>query len=388
MNDTSPFSSKKSAGRKPLAGNQSIGSLDASYRHNKTEPEHVRHIAVRDSGSGYRSDEQPVNAFMVPSAYLAPDASKNVPPKRPLGQPAAIRKQAPKQTTDKVKMYSEVATFGQMNRIRRPRMAIPVSSDASGVTEPWADRFKRYAKLMAALVIAGLLFVGDKLQVVGHFIAQKFPAIHFGHPRTSYNMMRGARLKRFGVADTWFRIMAPMAVVLLFVAIALFNGLVGDNGNIPGTDGDTGANQGSTVLQVTPSGSSNGNTGSAPTGTGSSPQTGTQPGQAGSSSSGALQSSGGSGLGSMSSPAGGFGGGSVTPAASTGSGSVSPPSTTPPTNGGSGGGSGSGGSIVPILPVDPPTLPVVTPPTDCLCQTLQDASKDAPAAVDGLVSTL
>lgn len=366
MLNKSPFSADDRAKRPNRDAHRSLGDLDASYRADSpTSPvrqERAKQIAVRDV-SGSMTDEEPVHAFMVPNKYLKPNATNQMPPKRPLGaRPEPIPARQP------VKMYSQVATFdGAMPRIRRARTAIPVAEKAGD--ETWFERMQRFGSLVVALAVAGALFVWDKLQIAWHFVSRKFHVLVIGPTRTTYGLMRGVTVKRYGIEQSRFRIVVPVALLLLLFGVALLNSLVGENW-LPGhhsKSANTGTQQGNAVLQITPTssggkGSGSGSNAAAQGGNGT-PQAASQATQAAGSRGSGLQSSPSSSLGGASSAVGGLGGGAAggggTSSGGSGSG-ISAPVTVPPvtepsvpsvpsvpstpvTTGGSGGSGGSGG---------------------------------------------
>jgi hypothetical protein len=350
MRNNSPFSADDRSRRSSFTDRRTIGELDTSYQ--PKENENVKHVAVRDV-SGSFSNAEPMHAFMVPSEYLKPDANRTLPPKRPLGQ-----KNQPAQKPQPMPMYSEVATFGLQPRIRRERMMIPVKERRD---EPWTDKLKKFAHLIAALFVAGALFIGDKLSLAWDTVSQKLPPLPFLQPRNTYSVGRGIRSERMGMRESLFRVIAPVAAVLVILAIGIFSGLVSDTFHSSDR-----SHQAANTADQTSNGASGGSSGqngkSNPN-----PQSGTTAGQTQNATAKGTQG----GAASSTQPAGGVGGGSAGTAPSSSSGGSGGSAQT--TSGGSGGGGGgTGGGIdpagvtitpptTPSLPVNPPSIPVSPP---------------------------
>jgi hypothetical protein len=393
MQNKSLFSADDRAKRPNPNARRSIGDLDTTYRTNSpmspVRQERARQIAVRDV-SGSMTDEEPVHAFMVPNKYLTPSSADRMPPKRPLGSNAD--KPA---TPQPVRMYSQVAAFDTpMPRVRRSRSVTPVAGMAG---DSLTDKIKRHSALIAALAVAGTLFVWDKLKTAWQFVAHKTHALIIGPTRTTYGLMRGVTVRRFGIEQSRFHIVTPIALIILIFGIALFNTMVGERFHLPGLGGGstTSTEQGSTVLQVTPGGksasgtnSTNGANGAANNGAAQgangTPQSAAQTGQSTGGAGSGLQSSTSSSLGSGSAGVGGLGGGGSTGGTASG--------------GGSSGGGVSNPVTVPSTPVSVPSVPDVpgTPVTgggggsgggsggggDCLCQTIDNTVNQVPQTLN------
>lgn len=367
--------------------------------------DHTRHIAVRDE-NGPLSYDEPLSAYMTGPEY-ASGRTARVAPKRPLG----TRRRA----KQPVRLYSQVASMGAMDRIRRPRMNIPVEE----ISDDHISLMHRASVLWSksrAVALGALAFVGAKVQAAGGVVLHGLRSIPLGHGRTTYSVFRGARFERFGIARTWFKYVIPLVVIVFLLGLAIFNNWLGDLTRSPGqTQGGKGggANNGTVTLQVNTSaskktGSAGGTNGSSaakgsnttsqhPSGGTTSSPAAADSVQSAAPSSGAVQSSGARGGGSASGTVygGGYGGGSSsggTLPVSGGSGGgiisqpiSSPVSTTPislPSSGSDSSGgcsSCSGGGSSSPLPVTAPSSPVTVPDTtQTLNQTLSPVTQSAP----------
>jgi hypothetical protein len=169
--------------------------------------DHSRHVAVRDADAHIRH-EKPLNAFMVDPRYLRDDAAKNLPPKRPLGQAAAP-------ASEPVRFHNQVATFGSMDRIRRPRTVIPVTNLESHEERSLFERVRHRAGITAAAAMAAPGLAASKLAAAGRVVTDKVHALSPGPGRVHYSMTEGAAARRYGIPEPWFRAAAPLAVLLL-----------------------------------------------------------------------------------------------------------------------------------------------------------------------------
>lgn len=344
--------------------------------------------------------EEPLSAFMVQPQYLPKRPRTRVAPKRPLG---------PRTGSQPVHLHNQVATFGDVGRIRRSRVIdIPISADSTVRTENSADRLKGYMAAGAAAIAAALVFVGDKVVGAGHFIVSKIEALPFFPHRSTYSVREGAKDKYFGLVDPWYKVAVPLVLLACLLGIGVLTGLIGNKAASPGGQGGgKGSGQGgNAIIQVTPSsdnatgggtknqtqgsqGTSGGTAAGGANGAGAAqPTAGAPSGTAG--SSGTAASGGGAATGGI----GGYGGGgggistgstgnnspvyvsSPLPTVTTGSNTVtqaapvpsSSPAPTPTTttSGGSGGGStgGSGGSTLPLNPTTPLPTTVTVPSTN------------------------
>lgn len=377
--------------------------------------EHEKHVPVRDASSQF-TREEPLSAYMVSPQYLPRDVIMRTAPKRPLGQPAPqpmnrqtgrikqVRPARTRRQRQPLTMHNRVATFGSLDRVRRPRFQpshhIPVVEEASdqAMGGNAATKIGDYITAAAAVIGAALILVWDKAAAAGRFIVSKFRGIRFGRANVRYSAVAGAMYNRFGVRDNWLRISVPVVIVLFLLGMGLFSAF-NNGGNTPG--GASGGNQangnnsGGTALQTTPSADHAQSAGSGKNGTAA--KTG---GAGATTATGAATPSGGAGTNSGGSTAGtstgGMGGGGSTEPILVGSGaptygpssstvtqvvpvySAPAPTASGGSTGGSGGGSsggstsggtsgGSGGGIT--LPLNPPTTPLPTttvtlPPTD------------------------
>jgi hypothetical protein len=322
----------------------------------REKAEHTKHVAVRDD-SGYPKHEETLSAYMISPQYLPRTERVRMAPKRPLGQPATPPVQAVKQP---VKMYSQVATFGDMSRIRRPRVQhIEVEDRGESDNEATSDKLKGYLAAATAAIGTALIFSRDKLSGAWHFVAQKFHTIHFGQARVRYTAAAGAAYRRFGVRENWLRVSAPVILLLFLLGMGLFAALFSGK-DTPGVSGGSGGgnNNGGTVLQVRQS-ADHGGTTSTPTGSpqpnsaasGRTAQSASGGAQGQSSAGQPLQSTGSSGVAGSTGGVGGTSGGA---------GGVSSPVYSPVT-GGMGGGTPvtSTGSTVPTTTTYIPSTPTV-----------------------------
>lgn len=357
-------------------------SRDPEFRfsENHASDDAVKHIYVRDV-TGTAHTEEPLSPFMVPSKYLTPQqgSGKKLPPKKPLGS----RSRQP------VKMYSQIAAPAAMGRVRRPRMTIPVESVSSKRDEA-VLKMRQLGMRAKVIAAAALAFLGGGLVAAKEFLHDLSSKFHISTGRVKYSAFQGAAIKKFGMPATWFRVVAPAALLLFLLGLGIFNGLFGTNGNdtnIP----EGGRGGGNAVIEVRDSSNNGTGTANAPVqGSATDSQANNTGGQVQGSPSDSIQSTSpasGSAL-----PLGGRGSGATAPtyytapAPTTATGTVAP---TQPAPTGSGGGdtdtSGGGGGI---LPAPSLPLPTVEPSTDCLCETLSEPVNTLNTTTDGATNTL
>lgn len=335
-------------------------------------------IYVKDADA---SREEPLDAFMIPSKYISPAAKARVSPPR-----------GPKR--EKAAMYSQIAAPAAMDRIRRPRVEIPVAALSTKRDEA-VLHLRRFAKHARAFSLAAFAFIAAKTTAVWEFVAEKAHGLFQTGSRTKYSAVRGAAVRKFGMPKALFRTSAALAALLLVFGLGILSGWFSNGGTGGGNtaNGGNGGSDGNTVIKVQQS--SDKNNGQSGTST---PQTAGSPSAGGSGSvqqsDGTVQGVGSSGFygasGSTAPAIGGMGGGSglTTPTTSGGGGGTTSATNTgggggsaaPPSGGGTGGGTG-----LPV--VTDPSLPEI-PSTDCLCGELQQVQTLAEPVTDTVTSTV
>jgi hypothetical protein len=338
---------------------KSASSENTNSGRSSESRENAHPIYVRDASP----NEEPLNTYMIPSKYLSPAVNKRPGmEKRPLGN----------RSREPMKMYSQIATPMAHERVRRPRMNIPVEEISSRKDELFL-RLRHYSAKVRPAVLAAIAFVVARSQAAGSFIQDKIGGLHVPRigSRVKYSALYGAAVKRFGMPASWFRVAAPVAILLFLLGLGVFNGLFTNEQGSPATGGRGGSGD-NAVIEVRDS-ANNGSDNGSTDGQAATPQNASDPSQSGAGSSGsAVQNGSTVPLGGGSAPVGGRGSGTtVAPAPSTSTGTVAP--TQPAPTGGTGGTGGSGGSILPTTPTLPP--PLVTPPSDCLCDTIDGVTQ-------------